>query len=65
MEDVTVEENIVKEQTDMKVDVSLLTVTDEDHSRLSFNSFDPVQVLRNGQKLLGSAGKVSLSEVPC
>jgi len=69
MEDVKVEDNIVKEQMDAKVemsdDFSLLRVTDEDNCRLSFNLFDPGQVLRNGQKLLGSAGKVSLSEAPC
>jgi len=29
-----------------------------DDSRLSFDTFDPMRVLRNGEKLLGSAGKV-------
>ena len=30
----------------------------DDECRLCFNTFDPIQVLRNGEKLLGSAGKV-------
>lgn len=32
--------------------------THDDDGRLSFGIFDPVQVLKNGEKLLGSAGKV-------
>lgn len=31
----------------------------DDDCRLCFNTFDPIQVLCNGEKLLGSAGKVN------
>ena len=34
------------------------TLQDEGDCRLCFNTFDPTQVMRNGEKLLGSAGKV-------
>jgi len=34
---------------------------DEGDCRLYFSTFDPTQVMRNGEKLLGSAGKVRLS----
>lgn len=34
---------------------------DASNCRLLFSTFDPLQVLRNGEKLLGSAGKVLVS----
>ena len=34
---------------------------DEDASRLCFRTFDPLKVIRYGEKLLGSAGKVCRS----
>jgi len=40
-------------------DGSMKVLLGDDDGRLSFASFDLVQVLKNGQKLLGSAGKVS------
>ena len=35
---------------------------DDGDCRICFHTFDPTQVMRNGEKLLGSAGKVCL---PC
>jgi TATA-binding protein-associated factor len=64
MQDIKMEEglDVVKEETDVKLeitdDLSVLKVDDEDECQLGFKTFDPAQVLRNGQKLLGSAGKV-------
>lgn len=49
----------IKEETE-----TIMTVTPkpalqgEGDCRLCFNTFDPTQVMRNGEKLLGSAGKV-------
>lgn len=53
----------IKEEGDVRVnengDGGMKVLLGDDDGRLSFGSFDPVQVLKNGQKLLGSAGKVS------
>jgi TATA-binding protein-associated factor len=63
MQDVKLEA-IKEEELEVKLenseDPQLKIKTDDDDAdgRLLFNTFDPIQVLRNGQKLLGSAGKV-------
>jgi TATA-binding protein-associated factor len=55
MQDVE-EEAVVKVEHSSR---SAFTVLEEDDCRLSLGTFDPSQVLRYGQKLLGSAGKAS------
>lgn len=65
MQDVKTETPLheIKEESDLKIegsDDSMLVDkgTENGEEDLWVNNFDPVQVLRNGQKLLGSAGKV-------
>ncbi len=53
----------IKEESDVKIEgsddsMSLDKGVENGEEDLWVNNFDPVQVLRNGQKLLGSAGKV-------
>jgi TATA-binding protein-associated factor len=62
MQDVKTEQDLKSLET-IKEDETLpkKKLPDDDaDSRLSFDAFDPLQVLRNGEKLLGSAGKVYL-----
>lgn len=52
----------LKEESDVKVEpfedsMALDKNNDSSDEDLWVNNFDPIQVLRNGQKLLGSAGK--------
>lgn len=49
--------NIKSQSKDLSLCIPTDPVEDE---RLSFDTFDLLQVLRNGEKLLGSAGKVFL-----
>jgi TATA-binding protein-associated factor len=55
---------IHEEDDDLKLDAEsdagiAKALTNDEDGRLSFDTFDPVQVLRNGEKLLGSAGEVT------
>jgi TATA-binding protein-associated factor len=64
MQDVKTELQSIKEEElevsveNTKEPLKIKTENDDLDGRLHFNTFDPVQVLRNGLKLLGSAGKV-------
>jgi TATA-binding protein-associated factor len=51
----------IKEDDDETGSSSIQNSADDDDCRLCFNTFDPTQVVRNGEKLLGSAGKVGFS----
>jgi len=51
---------IKEEENEMKTSPKPVLQDDGD-CRLCFRTFDPIQVMRNGEKLLGSAGKVLLS----
>src|SRR5579859_6242271 len=63
MQDVKTETPLddIKEESDVKLEASddqmWLDKNDRSDDELWVNNFDPIQVLRNGQKLLGSAGK--------
>jgi len=50
----------IKEEDETTMSTKPILLDDGD-CRLCFNTFDPTQVMRNGEKLLGSAGKVRLS----
>jgi TATA-binding protein-associated factor len=72
MQDI-IPENIldpIKEEDDIKLEISgdiLPTQQNDDDDadcRLCFKTFDPLQVVRYGEKLLGSAGKVNLPSLP-
>ena len=60
----------IKEEADIKPEISdevfPAQQNDDDDAdcRLCFKTFDPLQVLRYGEKLLGSAGKVNLPSLP-
>ena len=65
MQDVKTETALedIKEESDVKLEgsdasMSLDRNTENNDEELCFTKFDPINVLRNGQKLLGSAGKV-------
>jgi TATA-binding protein-associated factor len=63
MQEVKAESSLesIKEEPDLTVEPGSGTAklsSGEGDGRLSFNTFDPVQVLKNGEKLLGSQGKV-------
>jgi TATA-binding protein-associated factor len=50
----------IKEEDETNLPTKPILV-DDGECRLCFNTFDPNQVMRNGEKLLGSAGKVRLT----
>ena len=52
----------IKEEDETKMPTKPILL-DDGECRLCFNTFDPTQVMRNGEKLLGSAGKVRLTFV--
>jgi len=63
MQDVKTETALedIKEESDVKFegsDASMSLDRNTENDELCFDKFDPINVLRNGQKLLGSAGKV-------
>jgi len=72
MQDIKTENvlNPIKEEDDIKLEMSddifPARQNDDDDAdcRLCFKTFDPLQVVRYGEKLLGSAGKVHLPSLP-
>lgn len=67
MQDVKTEDALdsIKEEDDLQLEIAKDTLSsklsdgDDNDCRLCFKTFDPLQVIRHGEKLLGSAGKVS------